>query len=527
MTQKTRTLVNTLLVLLTIVLALVATLRLYPLIYHFDTVAISTQIQDRPQSSGKTFDAVLLDEIQAFSYIKSFDHVLEQGAKTHRVRKPFFIDRCEVSQNDFRVFANWLKLKPEKIKDLKAPGQPLDWKYESNTKQHAISGKLTAPANGITYYDAFAYCRAVGGRLPDQYEWIAAASGKAGNLYPWGNTFRLDVLKYLDPLLNAAQKCGVHPDNATPDKIYDMAGNNVSEWTMRYESPRQAAIVGGNAYNQPREIYNLNVLYRLAPPTYRSPYVGFRCVYDRKVARTPWQKKIQSAKVPAGQYAVGIPADSRIPNFLLKVPRDQIDTITKIFSRPETGSKALLYVMKKEVTRKQYQHFLNDPFARLKLYADENEPKGHRYQPHNWKRQLRNADLPVVNLDWWSAYAFSRWAGGRLPTAEEWSIVASDLGKHLYPWGNNPNPKQVTRRLQRAKLNPVDKTEHGVFDMGGNVSEWTQSIANKDGKYTIVTKGGNYLLPYKETARVDFSNFVSPHYESPTLGLRLVFDHPR
>ena len=78
--------------------------------------------------------------------------------------------------------------------------------------------------------------------------------------------------------------------------------------------------------------------------------------------------------------------------------------------------------------------------------------------------------------------------------------------------------------LRKPGSNPLDMTEQGVMDMGGNVSEWTQSITSQNGKVVIVIKGGNYLLPPEDTAMVGFNNFVSPHYRSPTLGFRVVFD---
>ena len=87
-------------------------------------------------------------------------------------------------------------------------GQPPDWQHFSNTRDHAISGRLDAPANGVAWFDAFAYCRAAGGRLPKPTEWIAAASGTEGRLYPWGDVFNPKPWPYLDPLLNAARPCG-------------------------------------------------------------------------------------------------------------------------------------------------------------------------------------------------------------------------------------------------------------------------------------------------------------------------------
>ena len=143
-------------------------------------------------------------------------------------------------------------------------------------------------------------------------------------------------------------------------------------------------------------------------------------------------------------------------------------------------------------------------------------------------------DLQVVNVDWWSAYAFASWAGGRLPTAEEWETAASGQGRRVYPWGNdwraavNTAPAdQVQGRLRVVEQDDYDATPEGLFAMGGNVSEWTRSVSGASGRYSVVVKGGNYLLPIGETARLDFSNHLSPNHRSPTLGFRVVFDRPR
>ena len=151
--------------LLALGLAVFASLRLYPLIYDFDTVAVPVVIQDRPDSLGKTFDEILLRHIKSFSYIKSFNRMFAKGAQRQPIQKAFFIDRCEVSQGEFHSFVNWAQLHAAKIKSIQLPGQPRAWKYESNTRTHAISGKLTAAVSGVSYYDAVAYCRSAGGRF--------------------------------------------------------------------------------------------------------------------------------------------------------------------------------------------------------------------------------------------------------------------------------------------------------------------------------------------------------------------------
>ncbi len=95
-------------------------------------------------------------------------------------------------------------------------------------------------------------------------------------------------------------------------------------------------------------------------------------------------------------------------------------------------------------------------------------------------------EQPVVCVDWNQAAAFSRWAGGRLPSEAEWEYAARGAGEErAYPWGNEP------ATCERAVMNdggagcgkakawpvcskPAGNTPQGLCDMAGNVWEWTQ-----------------------------------------------------
>ncbi len=508
--------------------AALALAKLRPLWRNFDTAHVRLTFAEQPDSAAARLDAILLRHLAHLGYIRSFDHVFAAGTRRLQVSRPLWLDRCEVRQADFYTFAQWRPFHPDLA--IAAPRQPHDWQHFSNTRDHAISGRLDAPANGLTWFDAYAYCRAADGRLPSAAEWIAAAVGVQGRLFPWGDVFDPKPWAYLDPLLNAARQCGANPETNTPAGLADM-GHNVSEWAAG--DGGEALVMGGNAYNAPRELHSLAVLYRRAPHRYRSPYLGFRCIYDAEPARTPWRTAADAVLLPPGDYAVGIPQGARIPSLVAHLPPERLALVRRLFERGDRAAAADLHFTVREITRREYAAFLADPFVLAGFHAEPNQPAQHSHRPPDWRKQMAQPQLPVVNVDWWSAYAFAAWAGGRLPAAEEWEGAASDQGRRLYPWGNafeGAQPVTGERRArgpEPASATNGDVTPQGLLAMGGNVSEWTRSVSTASGGYAMVVKGGNYLLPGAQTARFDHSNHVSPHYRSPTLGFRVVFARPR
>jgi formylglycine-generating enzyme required for sulfatase activity len=100
-------------------------------------------------------------------------------------------------------------------------------------------------------------------------------------------------------------------------------------------------------------------------------------------------------------------------------------------------------------------------------------------------------DKPVT-VTWFGAIAFAQHYGYDLPTYAEWEKAArgsdhDDEGEHqLYPWGNeitaghanSGNKKPVGYyNGNQEPFGPDTKSYYGLYDVIGNVSEWTRTKA--------------------------------------------------
>ncbi|MGQ0613187.1 MAG: formylglycine-generating enzyme family protein [Planctomycetaceae bacterium] len=165
-------------------------------------------------------------------------------------------------------------------------------------------------------------------------------------------------------------------------------------------------------------------------------------------------------------------------------------------------------------------------------YAAFVEETGHR-PPCYWPGGRLPASLvnhPVVGVDLFDALAFARWAGGAIPTEEEWRLAAGPVAPGAYAWGDRfEGGRCNTVRSGHKGTTPVDAfpggaAPSGCLDLCGNVWELTVTPYPGDAE-AIVVKGGSWY-DYPVHARLD-SRFRAPIARGgPTTGLRLVYGRP-
>jgi len=241
----------------------------------------------------------------------------DEGPAFRYTSRPFLMQRSPVTVGQFAAFVHATGYKTDAERD--GTGGVLDqrqgaWVALSGANwRHPLGPRNPAarpdhPVTQVSWYDAVAFCRAHGLRLPTELEWERAARmGQTpdGHVFAIGDPielserYRINAWEGVFPLLNTGadgylETSPVGAFGTAPSGLTDMAGN-VWEWTSSWYVPygsqgsppgdAERVSRGGSFLCSPSfcEGYRASARNHTTPDT-SLENIGFRCAADAGVA---------------------------------------------------------------------------------------------------------------------------------------------------------------------------------------------------------------------------------------------------
>ncbi len=203
-------------------------------------------------------------------------------------------------------------------------------------------------------------------------------------------------------------------------------------------------------------------------------------------------------RVPAGQFKYG-PVDS--PN-----------------NWTETKTLPTFYIDTHEVTAGEYKECVEA--GGCGYGATGSEPAYGTSHTYNNNKD----NHPINYVSWHEAVDYCTWKGKRLPTEVEWEKAARGTDGRTYPWGNeSPACDYAVMNGCDGFTQPVGsegsgKSPYGVYDMAGNLWEWTDSWYSSGSNYRVL-RGGSFGND-EDDLRSSYRSLSSPANRNLTSGFR-------
>ena len=242
--------------------------------------------------------------------------------------------------------------------------------------------------------------------------------------------------------------------------------------------------------------------------------------------------------IPGGEFSMGIQDPRGLPNgganpmvdarpihrvYVDGFWMDQTDVTNEQFAR-FVKATGYVTVAERKPRREDYPNALPENLvAGSVVFTPPHDPvalddhyQWWRYvRGANWRHPLGPASsikgkekYPVIHIAYEDAQAYAKWAGKRLPTEAEWEFAErGGLAGNFYAWGNDFHPKgkwmanthQGHFPLEDqgadgfAGLAPVAQfpaNGYGLYDMSGNVWQWTSDWYRPDYYEQLAAQGG-------------------------------------
>ena len=197
----------------------------------------------------------------------------------------------------------------------------------------------------------------------------------------------------------------------------------------------------------------------------------------------------EANQLPEGAGMVNIPANSYE---IGRAPSDEYHIA------PQNMELRGFWIDIYQVTNAAYQKFVDE---------------GGGAEPAIWPGQPNH---PVRGVTWDQANAYCGWLHKRLPTEAEWEVAGRGSGPNppLHPWGNDGGnaldlPDQDTYDVGSISFNV---SPFGVYDLVGNVWEWTGEPYTNIQDGNRILRGGRFGIPqdlaYRLAVSTDDARYV-------------------
>jgi formylglycine-generating enzyme required for sulfatase activity len=189
--------------------------------------------------------------------------------------------------------------------------------------------------------------------------------------------------------------------------------------------------------------------------------------------------------VPGATVEIGIAPD-RLREYCRDYGESDPDYCVEVYEQDagvtfvETVQLPSFWIDRYEVTAAQFQRLCASLSTRpyygygSELCASASVPPGMGYSEPE-------PDYPQGRVNWYLAAMFCQNREARLPSEAEWEYAASGPDKLIFPWGNTvrwdyANHPEYPSQTYPVGSIPENRSWIGVYDMAGNVAEWTSDL---------------------------------------------------